>query len=301
MRKKSLRCPDCGSESVVKKGWNKNGPVEKQIHLCRECGRKFVEKPENRYPGKVPMEAINLYCLGCTMEETKKELRSKFKIRVSKSTIHRWLRKYSHLAPIMKIRENFGPDSIIERDLEIVGEDFHFCVNRYKVSLLDPPPPVVLFLDEIPYRPDSEPEGPESSMVVSVDVSEEGPENHLCRMAALNKGSSKLIRRSHLILERFALINDEATICCDLPLLYGSRKDRCIDCRVDLLRYDGDKVYLVDYLSSSSQSSPESHLVLSAMEFATRTGLPLSFMRCGYFDESLYREFDPSRAELHWY
>lgn len=38
-------CPNCDSESVVKNGFIHNG---KQNHLCKDCGRQFVEDPQNK-------------------------------------------------------------------------------------------------------------------------------------------------------------------------------------------------------------------------------------------------------------
>ena len=38
-------CPTCNSESVVKNGFIHNG---KQNHLCKDCGRQFVEDPQNK-------------------------------------------------------------------------------------------------------------------------------------------------------------------------------------------------------------------------------------------------------------
>ena len=38
-------CPSCDSASVVKNGFIHNG---KQNHLCKDCGRQFVEDPQNK-------------------------------------------------------------------------------------------------------------------------------------------------------------------------------------------------------------------------------------------------------------
>ena len=38
-------CPNCHSENVVKNGFIHNG---KQNHRCNECGRQFVEDPQNK-------------------------------------------------------------------------------------------------------------------------------------------------------------------------------------------------------------------------------------------------------------
>lgn len=40
-----LSCPRCNSTSIVKNGFIHNG---KQNHLCKDCGRQFVENPQNR-------------------------------------------------------------------------------------------------------------------------------------------------------------------------------------------------------------------------------------------------------------
>ena len=38
-------CPNCNSESIVKNGFIHSG---KQNHLCKDCGRQFVEDPQNK-------------------------------------------------------------------------------------------------------------------------------------------------------------------------------------------------------------------------------------------------------------
>lgn len=38
-------CPSCDSKQIVKNGKIHNG---KQNHKCRDCGRQFVENPQNK-------------------------------------------------------------------------------------------------------------------------------------------------------------------------------------------------------------------------------------------------------------
>lgn len=38
-------CPSCNSENIVKNGFIHNG---KQNHRCNDCGRQFVEDPQNK-------------------------------------------------------------------------------------------------------------------------------------------------------------------------------------------------------------------------------------------------------------
>jgi transposase-like protein len=40
-----LSCPNCGSQRVVKNGKIHHG---KQNHKCQDCGRQFVQNPQNK-------------------------------------------------------------------------------------------------------------------------------------------------------------------------------------------------------------------------------------------------------------
>lgn len=40
-----LSCPSCNSKQIVKNGKIHNG---KQNYKCRDCGRQFVEEPQNK-------------------------------------------------------------------------------------------------------------------------------------------------------------------------------------------------------------------------------------------------------------
>jgi transposase-like protein len=44
----SLRCPTCDSSKIVKNGKIHNG---KQNHKCTDCGRQFVEDPQQKRIG----------------------------------------------------------------------------------------------------------------------------------------------------------------------------------------------------------------------------------------------------------
>jgi insertion element IS1 protein InsB len=42
------RCPNCGSEDIMKNGTTRRG---KQTYKCRDCGRQFVENPQWKHRG----------------------------------------------------------------------------------------------------------------------------------------------------------------------------------------------------------------------------------------------------------
>ncbi|CAA9590596.1 hypothetical protein AVDCRST_MAG81-5194 [uncultured Synechococcales cyanobacterium] len=49
-----LRCPNCGSDDIMKNGTTRRG---KQNYKCRDCGRQFVEDPQwkRREPDQITM------------------------------------------------------------------------------------------------------------------------------------------------------------------------------------------------------------------------------------------------------
>jgi len=49
-------CPHCSSEQVVRNGRIHNG---KQNHRCKDCGRQFVQNPQNKVISQETKELIN--------------------------------------------------------------------------------------------------------------------------------------------------------------------------------------------------------------------------------------------------
>ncbi len=49
-----MECPACNSQNLKKNGFIHNG---KQNYLCKDCGRQFVENPQNK---TIPKETWNI-------------------------------------------------------------------------------------------------------------------------------------------------------------------------------------------------------------------------------------------------
>lgn len=78
------RCPDCGSNWVVKDGIL-NG---KQQNKCKDCGRRFTENPiRTKYPQSVRNEVIAMYCEGMSFGAI---ARTK---NIKKNTVFQWIKK----------------------------------------------------------------------------------------------------------------------------------------------------------------------------------------------------------------
>ncbi len=49
-------CPSCASKQIVKNGCIHNG---KQNHRCKDCGRQFVEDPQNKIISEATKDLID--------------------------------------------------------------------------------------------------------------------------------------------------------------------------------------------------------------------------------------------------
>jgi len=96
MRAKEGECPRCGKASVVMRGFRHNQKGEKQLFLCRGCGRKFT--PDDgylrmRFPPGVIREAVSLYGKGFSSADVSRRM-ARNGVRVSRWTVLCWVRKY---------------------------------------------------------------------------------------------------------------------------------------------------------------------------------------------------------------
>lgn len=94
------RCIYCGSSEVKPKGfrYNKGGAV--RLFRCRACGKRFSETvTPNRGGAKVALAVIatDLYYKGLSLRDIKDHLWQVYNIRMSVSTIHRWVGKITDL------------------------------------------------------------------------------------------------------------------------------------------------------------------------------------------------------------
>jgi transposase-like protein len=95
-RKRAISCPYCSSERTVLRGLRKNLKSDKQLFLCRSCGRKFTQDDgylRMRFPRETIKEAVSLYGKGFSSAEVRKNLERKG-VRVSRWTVIRWAKRF---------------------------------------------------------------------------------------------------------------------------------------------------------------------------------------------------------------
>jgi transposase-like protein len=91
------KCVFCKSSSVVKNGLRKRKVRIKQSFLCLKCKRQFVE-PDGfermRYKPKDIVRAVHMCNDGMSLWDVKNHLWQHDGIKVSRSTISDWCKKY---------------------------------------------------------------------------------------------------------------------------------------------------------------------------------------------------------------
>jgi putative transposase len=99
-----ITCKWCGADNCIKKGTSENGV---QLYFCNKCGRKF-SFADNPYGMRTSIEqigaALNMYYEGLSLADISRQLELSYHNPVDRSTIYRWLIKYTEEA--VKL---FGP------------------------------------------------------------------------------------------------------------------------------------------------------------------------------------------------
>ena len=88
-------CPHCGSHSISRKGVRKKKLEIVQLWRCASCKRNFTPGPaalrNKTYPIRLVLQALTLYNIGYSLNETAKRLKSKSGRAVSPATIATWI------------------------------------------------------------------------------------------------------------------------------------------------------------------------------------------------------------------
>ena len=225
-----MKCPYCGSKNFVKRGKRKRSFGSIQIYQCKECKRRFTnESLDGRmYPARVIYNAINYYNLGHSFVETSKLVNKKFKIETSKSTIHKWVKEFQSLCSISTMRKDFPGSKdyrnvLFTKRFEHENLDYEFMYHKYKLE--------VLIKEHFPglarYITSFERGCPDTFFEVGarcskpkfkVQVDAKKRINLACKMVGFAVQAAINNRERHKMVETFMLINDRATIACEVPV-----------------------------------------------------------------------------------
>ena len=93
-----LKCLNCKSENLLKRGFRYNNLGKKQKYFCQDCKKWFVEDEgfnRMRYDSKIIVLAIHMHNEGLSLFQVKNILWQHHSVSVARSTIRYWVEKYS--------------------------------------------------------------------------------------------------------------------------------------------------------------------------------------------------------------
>ena len=101
-------CPHCGSHAITGKGVRKKKLEVVQLWRCTSCKRNFTPGPaalrNKTYPIRLVLQALTLYNLGYSLNETARRLKSKSGRAVSPSTIATWIGAHKEQTTFRRLR-----------------------------------------------------------------------------------------------------------------------------------------------------------------------------------------------------
>jgi len=305
----AIECPNCESKNVAKKGIRKGKFRTRYLYRCKNCQRRFTDqKLKNMiYSPAVIYHALNCYNLGCTFQETSNLVNKKFKVKTSKSTIYFWIRRFKSFCPIYFMRQNFKDykDVLFTKRFEHENLDYLFMYHKYKLDALAKGS----FLGLARYIADFEKGCPDvffevgkrcSEPLFEIQVNTKKQVNLACKMAEFALLVAKENIQRHKIVERFMVINDNATIACEVPVWYWDKKfNTGITGHIDMIQLRNNLVYIVDYKPNASKDkNAANQLYHYASALSYRAKLPFGSIRCAWFDEESYFEYAPIDASI---
>ena len=239
-------CPHCGSRVISRKGVRKKKLEIVQLWRCASCKRNFTPGPaalrNKTYPIRLVLQALTLYNLGYSLNETAKRLKSKSGRAVSPSTIATWIGAHKEHTTFRRLRAEattIYPPAQTIRSIKLYHRQVYaYAYHRSKLALLRRNPQhrrfeaLASFLECIPtscphelFRSEDDPLARASQARPAFANADRivinRKENTATATAAFiipAVGANKL---RHETLQNFMLANDSSTIAVEIPIWLG--------------------------------------------------------------------------------
>lgn len=330
---REVQCPYCMGKKSVKRGFRQKKMEKVQLFLCVDCGRTFTQHitKGKHYPLPVIFDAISIYNLGYSLEETCRMLNSKNNdIALSASTLSNWLDQTKELCRFERMREyalkKYTPQNMVvtatlahrqlyryrfhQAKCELVIED-DFKHRRFGslqefLAMVPGECPHQYFQDGL--RASETPLAfSKTQMIVR------SKQNYATRLAAFVLQSVKERKQRHNTLQKFMLANDTVTVATEVPVyitkddlehmqtqlgfeIFGYENEKLpklITGHIDILQIRNGQIHILDYKPNAEKERPIEQLTLYAMALSRLTGLRMFEFKCAWFDEKDYFEFYP--------
>jgi PD-(D/E)XK nuclease superfamily len=321
-------CPECHCPNTIRKGKRRNRMRSLQVYQCCECLHRFTlgdASKHKSYPLKAILDTISTFNSGHSLSETQAIIRRRFHLNIPERTMSSWIAEHRALATYARLRSNakanFDPKELVRSYTLEHRQVYVFRAHQAKLDILNDPAQIPSFVGLKAYFDTFGPAFPHHLFTDTVHRSSKFPtelhptvtrkENNATRLAALALPTSPNNRKRHETLQRFMLLNDSVTVAVEIPVYltkedlayYRSRGfDLAFDAEVitghiDFLQIRNGFLHILDY-KPDARKEKHAHVQLTiyALALARRTGLPVKFFKCAWFDKKDYFEFFPLTA-----
>jgi len=262
------------------------------------------------YNSRVITNAISYYNLGNTLEESARLINRRFKVKVSKSSVHSWIKEFSDICTYRKLRpqvvKKYKGNIVFSFSFKHSGLTYNFMYHLPKMEMLcSSYPSLIQYLRNMENRCPSDIFKEDercSQLLIDVEIKKEGRYNKACKLAGFALKACIRNSERHNVVENFMLINDSSTIACEVPVWFWEKNLNIGVCgHIDVLQIRRGNIYVLDFKPMASRekdSRVASQLYLYASGLSFRTGIPLKKFRCAWFDETVYYEFTPMESKV---
>jgi ATP-dependent exoDNAse (exonuclease V) beta subunit len=314
---------------VVKRGRRVKKHETVQLYLCKTCEKTFTPQivKHKHYPLGMILDAVSLYNLGYTRNETCQLIKEKYGPSVKPSTLTKWIEELAPLCRYARFRdlaqELYSPYEIIKSITLNHQQVYQYRYHQAKLDILfeqkdfsqEKFQDLKIFLTLIEkYCPhDYFQSGSRSSKAgAGFDLEKviiKQKQNHATRLAQLVLQAVGHNRLRHEALQQFMLANDSVTVAIEVPIFltpqdikHLTKKLRfhiplkpteILTGHIDILQIRNGLVHILDYKPNAKREKPYSQLTSYALALSRLTGLKLMDFKCAWFDEHHYYEFFP--------
>ncbi|MCL6087531.1 MAG: hypothetical protein M1475_03895 [Actinobacteria bacterium] len=255
-----IKCPNCRSFEIIKKGKRKTKLGFRQLYYCKNCRKGFAESKllYKTYGPKVVVNAINYYNLGNTLEESAKLTNKRFKVKISKSSVSQWLKEFKSICTYYKFRKKIikgvNREILFSKTFNHNGLAYNFKYHLPKLEILCHADSFKLLAKYLKNLKSGCPEffndieNRCSQITIDLKIKKEDKYNNACKLADLALKTCSNNSERHSAVENFMLINDSSTIACEVPVWFWEKNLNIgINGHIDILQIRFNKIFILDF------------------------------------------------------
>jgi transposase-like protein len=299
-----VRCPYCGRDDVVKRGFRRLKSGKKAVYFCKGCYHKFsLGLERRRFSVGVILSAVCAYNQGYSYAEVSDITYRKYKASVHRSTVSRWVQEYdlgySGIRSAVSKRQKYP--YIVGRVFKHSGLMYDFKYHRGKLNFYGKFLGLKKFISNLSRGVDEKYFTAENDRCSEIR-NEVSSNIKVFENTKLNKivgcilKAVKNNKQRHSIIESLMLSCDRDTVAVEVPVWYWDKRQNVGVCgHIDVLQVKFGKVWVLDYKPGADKENVDkvaSQLFSYALGLSFRTGISLKYIMCGWFDENRLYTFN---------